>query len=327
MLSLVLAWGPGMAQQTPPQNNPVERRLSPGGDETQQQRRGVQREDRDNRGLRGTPPQNLQQPQREQIRERRGTEQADQQQAINPRVQAYFAAKMILCNQGIVELSQLAREESNSDEVKQFAQKLAEGHSELNAKLQEAVPQAAQLAGIEGEIQQRSAGFRGGSEQGRTDRIPVEQPRLDEQPAQPEQRENLQPQRRPDRPAERTQRGERQTDRPARQDRAGAQVQRGSLDGPLGIILNIETQAAENQVEASKKLLERYEGQDFDMAFLGLQIGAHSTALAELKALENFGDQQFQEVVAEARHKMEEHLKEAKKLADQHEDREEQSDE
>ena len=82
----------------------------------------------------------------------------------------------------------------------------------------------------------------------------------------------------------------------------------------------INHRAAANNLKLSKQMLEQYQGQDFDMAFLGMQIGGHAWLLSELQALEGVGSNEFQQLVASTTKQVEEHLKQAQALSKKFED-------
>jgi len=81
---------------------------------------------------------------------------------------------------------------------------------------------------------------------------------------------------------------------------------------------------AKNQLAMTKEVLMRYEGQDFDMGYLGEQVIAHIQMLAKLHAMKNQGSQQFQAAVQEMIPTVEEHFKHATRLSRQLQDRDDQ---
>ncbi|EMI23621.1 putative secreted protein [Rhodopirellula europaea SH398] len=89
-------------------------------------------------------------------------------------------------------------------------------------------------------------------------------------------------------------------------------------------LCQIADQACDNAMKMTKDMLTKYEGQDFQMAFLGQQCVAHTMMLAELKAIESTGPQELQPVAQEAISKVEKHLEKAKQLAKKLEDDEKQ---
>lgn len=78
--------------------------------------------------------------------------------------------------------------------------------------------------------------------------------------------------------------------------------------------------ACENSLKMTKEALGKLEGQDFTMAYLGQQCVAHTTMLAELKAIETAGPEDLREVASKAAGKVQEHLEKAKQLAKKFED-------
>lgn len=89
-------------------------------------------------------------------------------------------------------------------------------------------------------------------------------------------------------------------------------------------LCQIADQACDNAMKMTKDMLTKYEGQDFQMAFLGQQCVAHTMMLAELKAIESTGPKELQPIAQEAISKVEKHLEKAKQLAKKLEDDEKQ---
>ncbi|MFG0265921.1 MAG: DUF4142 domain-containing protein [Rhodopirellula sp. JB055] len=105
----------------------------------------------------------------------------------------------------------------------------------------------------------------------------------------------------------------------SKQNQVGSQGQRVPAQ-----LCQIAEQACDNAMKMTKDMLTRYEGQDFQMAFLGQQCVAHTMMLAELKAIESTGPQELQPIAQEAISKVEKHLEKAKQLAKKLEDDEKQ---
>lgn len=80
-------------------------------------------------------------------------------------------------------------------------------------------------------------------------------------------------------------------------------------------LLRIDRNALQNYLSSSQEMLKRYEGQDFDMGFLGFQIGSHTWALAELDAMKGIDDQEFQQIVQESYDHLNKHLQKAQDVA------------
>ncbi len=79
----------------------------------------------------------------------------------------------------------------------------------------------------------------------------------------------------------------------------------------------IGKRAGQMKTQMTKELLKKYEGRDFDMAYLGDQIAAHISMLATLKAIEESTTGEFQKVVKEGIDTTESHLQRAKELSGQ----------
>ncbi|TWU25417.1 hypothetical protein Pla52o_17180 [Novipirellula galeiformis] len=77
----------------------------------------------------------------------------------------------------------------------------------------------------------------------------------------------------------------------------------------------IGEQACDFALKMTKDMLNQYEGQDFNMAYLGQQTVAHINLLSELKAIESAGPQELQPIVQQAATKVQAHLEQAKQLA------------
>ena len=107
-------------------------------------------------------------------------------------------------------------------------------------------------------------------------------------------------------------------DQPGQSQPGAAQTQQGqSVPQQLTAITQ---RAAENSLQMAKQSLQRHNGQDFDMAYLGMQLAMHTQMLSGLKAIQDTGSPQFQQLVRQAEQATSQHLQQAKKLAQQFED-------
>jgi predicted outer membrane protein len=79
----------------------------------------------------------------------------------------------------------------------------------------------------------------------------------------------------------------------------------------------IGKRAGELNLQLTKDLLNKYQGHEFDMAYVGQQIVAHTHMLANLKAMEENTTGEFQMVVKDGIKTTEMHLNHAKELSDQ----------
>ena len=215
----------------------------------------------------------------------------------------YFAAKLMLMNESTIHMSETAQQRANSQEVKQFARQLVDAHRQLNEKLRECAPELAQQMNIGQAAASRTAGYRGTETV--VDRTTDAQNAGDERDRRDAQRSQ---------DAASLSQG---------RQRGDASASDWTQHSPIREILKIEQQATRNYLNSTSQMLERYQGQDFDMGFLGFQIGSHTWAHAELKAIESANlasDEKFSRLVADAASKIEQHLQRAKKLSRQLED-------
>ena len=79
----------------------------------------------------------------------------------------------------------------------------------------------------------------------------------------------------------------------------------------------IGKRAGELKIQMTKDLLKKYQGHEFDMAYLGDQIAAHIDMLANLKAIEESTTGEFAKVVKEGAETTQGHLERAEALSRQ----------
>ncbi len=221
----------------------------------------------------------------------------------------FLVQRLILANKAEIELSQMATEKANDEKVKQFAQKLVKDHQELKQELERF-----------GSGQRDSAQTRPGQRQpGQTQSGQIQRGQDQLGQTQPGQTQPGQTQ--PDQ----TQLGQTQPGQTQRGQAQLGQTQRGQAgmrrtgegqEVPQQLTQIVE-QAAQKHLQMAKEMLQEAEGEEFDMAFVGMQIVKHGMMVAELEAMRNVGSQEFQQLVSKAESKTSEHLKEAKQLAKQ----------
>ena len=85
-------------------------------------------------------------------------------------------------------------------------------------------------------------------------------------------------------------------------------------------LAQVARQSAQNYLQMTKQMLQRYEGQDFDMAYMGSQVVLHTRMLSDLQAMQGVGSPQFQQLVSQAEQATTEHLQTAQQLARKFED-------
>jgi predicted outer membrane protein len=89
-----------------------------------------------------------------------------------------------------------------------------------------------------------------------------------------------------------------------------------------GGMLELGRKAAGMELAMTKQMLSKYEGQDFDMGYLGQQLVAHTKMLACLTAAQDVGSPEFQKVIGEGLTTTKEHFQHAQQLAANLEDKE-----
>lgn len=173
----------------------------------------------------------------------------------------YFAGKLLLMDQSTIQLAQLAEEKSTNEKVKQFAKMLVEEHTKCSEKLRESAPGVVSVTELQSAGITHAAGFRGATEaDDKADAV--------DNPAKAARN----PARNPDGSERLIGNG------PVDKDRVDGsnRKQREHAMTPLHRILTIDRQATENYVQSTTEMLSKYQGQDFDMGFLGFTIGSHT---------------------------------------------------
>lgn len=287
-----LALTDALAQQATTQNQAVETR--PGQsqiDSANQDRRG----EAATPGERAQPGRNVQgrQPYTANFR---GTQNAANQGLT---AETYFANCLLKKNQGEIEIAQLAIEQSQNPQVKEFAQMLVRDHQKLVDQLQ-------QIAGASAAT-------------GRTDSTS-----LDAAAARPEsERAPAEPARVPGSSATDTTTPSRDTRDSAEADKRSETAstttvrQGGMQGGALMQVANIEEKIADRCLQAMREELQQKSGAEFDECFVGAQVGGHMHMLAALEVLGQESQGQLKQIAAEARPRVQQHLDHAKQLAKQ----------
>ncbi len=211
---------------------------------------------------------------------------ADGAREQGPTVREALVMKLQKANQTEIELAKMASEKTDNDQVKQLTQTIIQDHQALQQKLSQLDKNASN--------QTRSG--QGGAV-------------TTSQPGAQTTRGNTQGQQ--NRQVQGTTQGN--------QAFAGNQQSMQQARVPQQLC-DIAEKACENAREMTMEMLSKYEGQDFNMAFLGQQIMAHTAMLAELKAIQSVGPEDLQSIAQEAITKTEQHLDKAKQLAKKLED-------
>lgn len=232
--------------------------------------------------------------------DRLSTNAGDNQKVDDKAIAEYFAGKLILMDHSTIQLAQLAEAKSTNEKVKQFAKMLVEEHTKCSEQLRASAPGVVSVTDLQGVGITHAAGFRGETEAD-------EKSDAGDNPAKGERNPSRKPVG-----AERLIGNE-----PVDKDREhhGNSPKTTHAMTPLHRILTIERQATENYVQSTTEMLNKYDGQEFDMGFVGFAIGSHTWALAELKAMDSVGDEKFQRLINEATAKVEQHMMKAEELS------------
>ncbi len=217
----------------------------------------------------------------------------------NPALLQHIVLGLTLANRSEVELGQLASQQAKDDRVKDFAKMMIKEHEQMISDL-EKVAQNTRGNGRSGNDQQRDSDPN--DDRNRTNIPNAVSPSGQSQTGQ-------------------AQSGQTQTPTQNTTDANNSAGGRsgGAMQGQGGAVIaqlnQICQQAKQNELQMTKEMLGKYEGQNFDMGYLGQQICAHTTMLAELRALRNVGPQEFQKLVQKGEQATQMHLEEAKKIA------------
>jgi predicted outer membrane protein len=193
-------------------------------------------------------------------------------------VEQYLAKCLLAKNQGEVELAELAQQQSENPEVKQFAEMLVKDHSAMVQKLQP-------LAGV--------GQARGGQDEYNRRENAADAPRL---PGSP---------------------GADQARTPSDDSSLTGTAPADASGGALMQLAAIEKKIHDQCLQAMREELQQKTGAEFDECFIGGQVGGHIQMVAALGVIGQETQGQLQEIVKQAQPKTQQHLEHAKQLAKQ----------
>jgi predicted outer membrane protein len=210
-------------------------------------------------------------------------------------VEYYLAKCLLLKNQGEIELAQLAQQQSQNPQVKQFAQKMVQDHTKLVQQLQ-------QLAGARGEYGRTTESTTpdatpGAVRQSDAQRNAGDTTRLPGSPGATQPGNQI-----------------------ANQGLAGTTpgAPQGTMQSSaLHHLAQIEQQIAEHCKQAFRDELQQKQGIEFDKAFVGSQIGGHMHMLSALAVIGQQTQGQLAQVAQQAQPTVQQHLDHAKQLMQQ----------
>lgn len=237
-----------------------------------------------------------QQQGQQQQRQQRGAE--GQRPNQTAQLNQILAAWLVFDNQKEIAISELGERFAQSDEVRQFAERMTQEHRDLVDQLQQHLKQATQQdqqrTGAANRQQQQARGSENTATGDRSSEGPGATTAQDQQTAQTQE----------DRPAglasQPGQTGQRQQMR----NRQGAGME----------LLQIKQQICEQNAQSIARELTEKQGEKFDKAFMGAQIAGHLMMLDTLTVLENQTSGELQSLVREGRQTTQQHLEEAKNI-------------
>jgi len=210
---------------------------------------------------------------------------AEQAKATNASsADAQIAAALVLGNRNEVILSQLAQQQAQDPEVKQFAERMIQDHQKMIQTLQ-AFAGSALSANAQSQATQ-PAGAARTTEQPSADRAgqPNAQPQAAALPA--------------------TRQGERT-----------AVEQATTVHAPGGLdFVSIHQEMADQCLQSSRRELEQKQGVEFDKCYVGMAIGAHMHAADAIRVFQRHAGSELQKALADGLKTTEEHLAHAKQL-------------
>ena len=212
-------------------------------------------------------------------------------------------------NDAEIELGNLALQRAQMPEIQQFATMMVQDHQALNEKL---LPMLSGNRGASDNPLSTEATTNRNAEAQVRDPALRDRPNRDQ--AKRDQTNRDLANRDPNQQGAIT-----TTDAGANRDRGQAGRMDRNAMVPMQLV-KVMDQACDNSLQMTKEMLQQYQGQDFAMAYLGQQIVAHTTTLAELQAIESQGPQELKSIAQEAATKVKGHLEQAKQLANKLED-------
>jgi len=192
-----------------------------------------------------------------------------------------IASWLILCNEKEVALSQLAEKRAESKAVKDFAEKMAQGHAEFAKQLRAFAPDAPRLTA--GAAQERTGARSDGQPADNTRRDPANDKPQENRPNPQGQPQQTQPQQ--------------------------AQHEPGQL--PMAAI---SLQLAQRGLAACEQELKAKQGKEFDQDFMGEQLGMHLEAWNTMQVLKQYASPQLAGIINQGIEHTEQHLNQIRQI-------------
>lgn len=229
----------------------------------------------------------------------------------DPAAQQHLARMIILDNQGEIEVSRLAQQQAQNDDVKQFAQRMVQEHQQMVQQFQQATPGAGRMG---------SATATGSDAMASANEISAS--RTAEDSPRPGG-DNQATMRRGEAMAERAAEtaDEMSDDAAAATSDAPTEVygMAGGAAGAGGIATldQFAQQYHQRKLQTTRQYLQSKQGTEFDKAYMGMQLMSHMHMLDMLQTAQGYMPQQAQQVLEQSIEHTQAHLEEARQIMEQ----------
>lgn len=246
---------------------------------------------------------------------------------------AFIAHKLKRGNEAEVELGQMAVDKAKHDSVKEFAQMMVKSHQEMIQKLDQFDQTASTGATRSGTNAERSGdnatppARNPGAVDGARNNVRNSESNTDGEARRDDQRTTPGESQTSSTGTPQSSATPNQAGQPARgqipgqagANQAGpAQVRMGSMTGNVPhMLVALTDQSCDNELQLTKKMLEKHEGDNFEMAYIGQQIVAHTCMLAHLQALKDSGPEELKQLATQGEQTTRQHLDKAMKIAEE----------
>lgn len=276
---------------------------------------------RDQAEQQGQQRQQVQPGQGQQFQREQQAQRGEQGEQWRKQLDKQIAYGLLLGNWEEVQLSEFAASKSQNPQVKEFAHRMVQEHNRYMDRLKNFLPSEqddprARSGSATGARSATGAADAAVSQQARDNANPAndqaaaqrQQDAQESALAQAQIRQQQEAAAQPGQTGQQGQFGEQGQER--LQAQAGQQGQHGQ------IMMQIHRDAAERCLELTKEVLSEKQGADFDMAYVGQQIVAHIGMLSKMQAAQEHVSPELQEIVRQGTQAAEQHLKEARTLAE-----------
>lgn len=280
-------------------------------------------------GQRGTgTTQRGQSGQTRQGQTQRG-QQGQQGAGMSEAVDQYIATCLINKNQGEIELSKLAQQRAESQEVKQFAAKMIEDHTKFVQQLQTAQGENQGAAGHQRGTQSGSKRTNrpgqpaAGSNESGSDSRDAGSQRSDSKSDRSDSNADSQDSASgsqnsaKDSSDTRDQSTRIRLGQGTRSNAAAGAANAGSDSIPVQTLISVDNDIHERVMQAMRQELEQKQGREFDKAFMGAQCHMHLQMVSALEALQTHVSQDLQQTIRQGAETSKQHLTQAKQVKEQ----------